>query len=155
MRLVHVGNDWRPQGTGGPCQITMWSLEVTDGSCCWEMRCLISLDDLCAHHGYQALGLPRRTPEFPVVAKNDPSVVCCVLREKGCYSTLGKVWVILFDMERAAVRSCARYIDEVNDETDGESIFCDIYPFSPVISPNTLTTSQVSDTVKKTPPNCR
>ncbi|KAL6616236.1 hypothetical protein ACP70R_038506 [Stipagrostis hirtigluma subsp. patula] len=126
MRLVHIGNDWQTQDTGGPCQITMWTLDVKDGNCSWEIQCSIKLDDIWAHHGYQAEGLPCQTPEFPVMTKNDASVVCCVLKEKQC--SVGKIWIIMFDMERAAFQFCIRYIDEVYKGlgTDSESIFGDI-----------------------------
>ncbi|XBI85099.1 hypothetical protein VPH35_093295 [Triticum aestivum] len=126
MRYVHIDNDFHetiysdchqpkrpkrsPEQRQRPKKITIWTFNMTDGNFKfeWEVHRVINLDCLWAQFGYQALGLPRRLPEFPIVSVGDPDVMCCLLRKK---EFEGKAWMIMVDMNHVYLRSCTPYIN--------------------------------------------
>ncbi|CAM0877033.1 unnamed protein product [Alopecurus aequalis] len=124
MRFVHIDNDWHERDHSFNCsdclerkrqklgsRITIWTMEnmIENGGNLrfqWEVHRVINLDCLWAQIGYQDQGLPRRLPEFPVIAADDPDVLCCVLREE---EFRGKTWMIMVDMKYAYLRACTPY----------------------------------------------
>jgi hypothetical protein len=115
IRFVHIDNDFHDKDEWNRCsdcserkrrklgtKITVWTLKsIVDGGE-WEVHRVINLECLLAQIGYQDQGLPRRLPEFPVIAADDPDVLCCVLREE---FRGGKEWMIMVDMKYAYLRS--------------------------------------------------
>ncbi|RLM92242.1 hypothetical protein C2845_PM08G27390 [Panicum miliaceum] len=98
----------------------------------WEIHRKINLDDLWAQHGHEVLGLPAPLmPELPVLSKNDPDVLCGVLREDG-FS--GRTWIIYADLKQLSVLSCVLYINELivhqRDAIDNEE-YNNLLPFVP------------------------
>jgi hypothetical protein len=131
MRFVDIDKEG---GQTSGLTITIWNFEIAGNNFTWEMQNVINLSDLWAQQGYQVEHLPCRAPEFPAVAKNDPDVLCCILREHE-FVQPGKVWIIIIDMKHATFRSF-RYFDEqivcCNEDLDmdSESFFC-IAPLLP------------------------
>ncbi|EER87841.2 hypothetical protein BDA96_10G044000 [Sorghum bicolor] len=121
MRFVDIDKEG---GQTSGLTITVWNFEIAGNNLTWEMQNVINLSDLWAQQGYQFEHLPCRAPEFPAVAKNDPDVLCCILREHELFHP-GKVWIITIDMKHAAFQSCFRYVGEqivgCNEDLDMDS----------------------------------
>ncbi|KAG2601545.1 hypothetical protein PVAP13_5KG594600 [Panicum virgatum] len=88
MRFVHIDTDRQGLQTSDRA-ITVWNLMMMGDCWSWEIHRKINLEDLWVQHSYRVLGLPPLVPEFPFVTKNDPDVLCGVLRED---RFSGKVW---------------------------------------------------------------
>ncbi|KAM0927793.1 hypothetical protein ACQ4PT_002067 [Festuca glaucescens] len=126
IRFVHIDNDFHDKDEWNRCsdcserkrrklgtKITIWTLKnMMDGGGSlrfeWEVHRVINLECLWAQIGYQDQGLPRHLPEFPVIAADDPDVLCCVLREE----YRGKEWMIMVDMKYAYLRSSTPCVNE-------------------------------------------
>ncbi|XBI85188.1 hypothetical protein VPH35_093372 [Triticum aestivum] len=129
IRYVHIDNDFhetiysdchspeRPKRSREqrqlPKKITIWTLNMTmddhgNSKFEWEVHRVINLDCLWGQRGYEALGIRRRLPEFPILAADDPDVLCCLLRKKEFH---GKAWLIMVDMNHGNLRSCTPYIN--------------------------------------------
>jgi hypothetical protein len=129
--ILHIDNDWQDLQTGDRT-ITVWNLMMMGDCWNWEIHRKINLDDLWAQHGHKVLGLPAPLmPELPVLSKNDPDVLCSVLREDG-FS--GRTWIIYADLKQLSVLSCVLYINELivhqRDAIDNEE-YNNLLPFVP------------------------
>ncbi|KAG2592531.1 hypothetical protein PVAP13_5NG558001 [Panicum virgatum] len=108
IRFVHIDTDRQGLQTSDQA-VAVWNLMTMGDSWSWEIHRKINLEDLWVKHSYRVLGLPPLVPEFPFVTKNDPDVLCGVLREDG-FS--GRVWIIYVDLKQLVVLSCVHYINE-------------------------------------------
>jgi len=108
IRFVHIDTDRQGLQTSDQA-IAVWNLMTMGDSWSWEIHRKINLEDLWVKHSYRVLGLPPLVPEFPFVTKNDPDVLCGVLRED---RFSGKVWIIYVDLKQLVVLSCVHYINE-------------------------------------------
>ncbi|KAK3165621.1 hypothetical protein QOZ80_1AG0035620 [Eleusine coracana subsp. coracana] len=108
VRFIHIGDDYW-QETGGGLKVTVWNLKMVDSHGNWDVHHVIRLDNLWAHPTYLDHSLPRSQLEFPLVLKNDPGALFCVLREEECD---GKTWIIKLDMIHLAITSAIPYTTE-------------------------------------------
>jgi hypothetical protein len=91
--------------------VTTWTLD-TD-SMTWSDDCVLHFDELWALPGYE--GLPRVTPEFPVLSMDDDDAVCLMVRTPATDRT---IWMIKVDTRSKNLLSVVRYNNKhMNDES--------------------------------------
>ncbi|KAK3162152.1 hypothetical protein QOZ80_1BG0086090 [Eleusine coracana subsp. coracana] len=109
LHFIHIDDDYC-QVAGGPCEtITVWNLKMTDNHNNWDVLHMVRLSDIWSGSLWSSNELPHRRPEFPLMTKDDPNVLSCVLREA---KHDGKAWLIMLDMESVTLQCCIPYTTE-------------------------------------------
>ena len=111
MRFVHIDNDLHTelhtgcQGQRPSQKITIWTLNMMDANSRfkWEPHHVIDLDRL-----WLTPSVPRRLPEYPIIAPNNPDVLYCLLRKQEFH---GEASMIMVDMNPASPWLCTPYIN--------------------------------------------
>ncbi|CAM0951927.1 unnamed protein product [Alopecurus aequalis] len=129
----------QPLKKSGPKKITIWTLDI--GTFTWKKHRQIRLRDLWASYEDEALAIPKRLPEFPVINMDDPDLVWCLVREK---EFAGKAWKIVVDMKNAKLASWTPYVNDQPYHGVNMALkdsFANV-PLLPVVIPNYLNSSQ-------------